>query len=47
MTFCDACETCALCLRKGCIPITPVEVPKDWPAIDETLIPENKPEGEC
>lgn len=23
MTFCDECETCAHCLKKGCIPANP------------------------
>ena len=44
MSFCRECETCAHCLRNGCIPITPVEVPKTWPVIDETLIPEQTKE---
>jgi hypothetical protein len=44
VSFCDACETCSHCLRNGCIPLTPVEQPKDWPVIDPTLIPEKTKE---
>ena len=35
----NCCETCAHCLRNGCVPVTE-EKPLEWPVIDETLVPE-------
>lgn len=47
MTFCDSCETCAHCLKKGCIPVTPKDSTEEFadlaashmalPEIDQSL----------
>jgi hypothetical protein len=40
MTFCRECDTCAHCLRNGCIPIQPE--PLTFPEILPNLLPAPK-----
>jgi hypothetical protein len=38
MNLCDACQTCAWCMRNGCIPIQPSPEPLEFPVIDPDLL---------